>query len=305
MENAKYGMQFAEIAKELGFQNGDHIVSIDGKTVETAGDFTYAMLLDKPKEVVVSREGEKFAIAIPDDFARTVLRNGSKSFCEYNFPFVIDSVVDQGPAALAGLQSGDSLVGVNEVTMFSFFDYAAYFNAHKNSEITLNLIRDDSLVSIPIMVNQDGKIGTGTKTYLNYLEVKSVEYGFFESIPHGIAFGMNKLSSYIKQFRLFKYKEGATSLGGFGTIGSIFPKTWDWLQFWTMTGFLAIALAFMNFLPIPALDGGYFLFILIEMITGRKPSDKFLGYANTVGFALLLLLLLYANGMDVYRAFLK
>jgi regulator of sigma E protease len=148
-------------------------------------------------------------------------------------------------------------------------------------------------------------LGVDIKTELEFLKTKKEEYTLFQSIPVGVSTAINTLSSYIKQFKLLATKEGAKQMGGFLTIGSIFPKTWDWLRFWNRTAFLSIILAFMNILPIPALDGGYILFILVEMITGKKPGDKFLTRANTIGFAILILLLLYANGMDIFRFFMK
>jgi regulator of sigma E protease len=233
------------------------------------------------------------------------LRSGVKGFCDYNFPFVIDSVLHDNPAYIAGMQRGDSLVGVNDTLLFSFIDFQQIFARNKSQAVTVNFYRGDSLMLLPVTLTDEGKLGVFPKLRYDYLEVKTEDYGFWESIPAGISHGFNKLADYVKQFKLFKTKEGISQLGGFGTIGSIFPKTWNWEQFWTLTAFLAIVLAFMNFLPIPALDGGYILFILIEMITRRKPSDKFIGYANTIGFALLILLILYANGMDVFRFFGK
>ena len=301
MEKAKYGLQFADVAKEIGFENGDKIVSVDGKPMKTVGDFTFAILLDKPQEVTLLRQGQEMSIEIPEDFAQSLLRAGVKGFCEYNFPFVIDSVMSDEPACIAEMQKGDSLIGVNDTLMFSFMDFQQIFARNKSMEVKLNFYRGDSLMSQQVTLTDEGKMGVAPKSPYDYLEVKTVNYSFLESIPAGISYGLGKLADYVKQFRLFKTKEGVSQLGGFGTIGSIFPKTWDWTKFWSLTAFLAIALAFMNFLPIPALDGGYILFILIELITRRKPSDKFIGYANTVGFALLILLMLYANGMDVFR----
>jgi regulator of sigma E protease len=274
---------------------------VDGKSMNTVSDFTFAILLNNPKEVTLLRHGKEMAIEIPKNFTQSLLRAGVKGFCEYNFPFVVDSTINGEPAYIAGMQRGDSLVGVNDTLMFSFMDFQQFFAHNKSQTIKLSFYRGDSLMSLPITLTNDGKLGVFPKSPYNYLEIKTVNYGFWKSIPSGISYGFDKLANYVKQFKLFKTKEGLSQLGGFGTMGSIFPKTWDWAEFWKLTAFLAIALAFMNFLPIPALDGGYILFILIELITRRKPSDKFIGYANTVGLALLILLMLYANGMDVFR----
>jgi len=301
MENAKYGLQFTDIAKEIGFENGDKIVAVDGKAMKTVTDFTFAILLDNPQEVTLLRKGQEVSIEIPEDFTQNMLRAGIKGFCDYNFPFVVDSVIMNEPAGIAGLEPKDSLIAVNDTLLFAFMDFQQNFMQHKSECVKLSFYRGDSLMSLPVTLNNEGKLGVFPKSPYNYLEIKTVNYGFWESIPAGISSGFDKLVSYVKQFKLFKTKEGISQLGGFGTIGSIFPKTWDWEKFWNLTAFLAIALAFMNFLPIPALDGGYILFILIELITRRKPSDKFISYANTVGFTLLILLMLYANGMDIFR----
>ncbi|MDR1113096.1 MAG: site-2 protease family protein, partial [Bacteroidales bacterium] len=305
MQSAKYGLQFTDVAKEVGFQNGDKIVSVDGKPMKTVSDFTFTVLLDNPKKVELLRNGQEMAVEIPEDFAQSLLRAGDKVFCEYNFPFVIDSIEASAPAYIAGMRQGDSLVGVNDTLMFSFMDFQQIFAQNKAQAIKVNFYRDDSLMGLPVTLTDEGKLGVYFKSPYAYLEIETKEYGFLESIPAGISHGFGKLADYVKQFKLFKTKEGISQLGGFGTIGSIFPKTWDWEKFWSLTAFLAIALAFMNFLPIPALDGGYILFILIEMITRRKPSDKFIGYANTIGFTLLIFLMLYANGMDIFRFFGK
>ena len=232
-----------------------------------------------------------------------MLASGQQQFCQFNFPFVIDSVMDGSVAANADLRRGDSLTAINDTVLTSFFDFRSALAQHANEEVDLSLFRAGQPDTFLVQLGEDGMLGVIPVSYVEMLGTKTVEYTFWSSIPNGITKGFQKLADYVKSFKLVFTKEGASQLGGFGTIGSIFPKVWNWEIFWNMTAFLSIILAFMNFLPIPALDGGYILFILVEMITGRKPSDKFIGYANTVGFALLILLLLYANGMDVVRAF--
>lgn len=303
---ARYGLQFTQSAKNIGFQNGDKIISVDGQIPETMGDFATALLIDDVKEVLVNRDGDTISIKIPKDFGQQVLAAGdNKGFCEFNFPFVIDEVKEDFPAAAAGLQHGDSLVAINNKEYFSFIDYSEQFAQNKDQDVNLLLYRNNDSLSVTVHVNKDGLIGVTPVFYSEYLTTKVVKYGFFESIPVGIKKGFGTLATYVKQFKLVFTKEGASQLGGFGTIGSIFPKEWNWAIFWNMTAFLGIILAFMNIIPIPALDGGYLLFIIVEMITRRKPSDKFIGIANTIGFTLLILLLIYANGMDIIRAFFK
>lgn len=303
MENAKYGLYFSETALNEGFRNGDQILTVDGKSYEKLGDLATALLVDNAQRVEVLRDGQKDTVYLSADFAQKVLASGQQQFCQFNFPFVIDSVMEGSVAANADLRHGDSLTAINDTALTSFFDFRSVLADHANDEIALALYRAGQPDTFLVQLGEDGMLGVTPVSYWDLLEIKKVEYSFWSSIPHGIAKGFQKLADYVKSFKLVFTKEGASQLGGFGTIGSIFPKVWNWEIFWNMTAFLSIILAFMNFLPIPILDGGYILFILVEIITGRKPSDKFIGYANTVGLALLILLLLYANGMDVVRAF--
>src|SRR5574344_145047 len=303
LENAKYGLYFSEVAQNEGFKNGDKIVSVDGQPCERIGDFATTLLVDNAKRVEVIRDNQRDTLYISPDFAQKVLASGEQTFCQFNFPFVIDSVMEGSVADNAHLQHKDSLVALNDTALFSFFDFQSSLEKHKNQNIRLAFYRNNIPDTVQVQLTEEGKLGIYPISYVDYLGTKEVEYGFWSSIPNGIEKGFQKLGDYVKSFKLVFTKEGASQLGGFGTIGSIFPKIWNWEIFWNMTAFLSLILAFMNFLPIPALDGGYILFILVEIITRRKPSDKFIGYANTVGFILLFALLIYANGMDIFRAF--
>ena len=299
LENAKYGLAFSDAAQYVGFQSGDIIIAVDGATLHTLADFKQKLFMDNPKEVVVLRNNQLDTLHLKEDNWKKLLGD---QFCTYNFPFVIEEVVSGSPAAKAGLMQGDSLVGLDTLQIYLFSDFQEELRYAKSKKVTLHFYRTDSLHSALVAVGEDGTIGVRVVPE-KYLQVVTDNFGFFESIPVGIKEGVNTLTFYVKQFKRVFTKEGATQIGGFIAIGSWFPKTWDWERFWTMTALLSIVLAFMNILPIPALDGGYILFIFIEMITGRKPSDKFIGYANTVGFAIIIALLLWANGLDVFRLF--
>ena len=323
VENAKYGMHFSEAALKAGFQNGDKIISIDSVKPEYLGDITGAILIDGAKRVIVERRIDSICmnedstysvlgtipmrktIYLNPDFAKKVIgsEKSEQYVCQFEMPFILDSVPTDSPAAKAGLKKGDSLIAVNGKPLFSFFDYQKIFAQNKNAKVSIAYVRDGKADSTIIKLSDEGKMMVYPKAPSEILGHKHIDYSLGQSIPAGISKGFKTLGDYVKQFKLVFTKEGATQIGGFGTIGSIFPKVWDWQRFWSMTAFLAVILAFMNFLPIPALDGGYILFILVEMITRRKPSDKFIGYANTVGFILLLALLIYANGLDILRAF--
>jgi len=300
LENAKYGLMFSNAAQYAGFQNGDKIVTVDGTTSHTISDFVKKLLLDNPKEVILIRNNELDTLHLKEDNWKKIL--SGDQFCSFNFPFVIEEVVAGHPAAQAGLQKGDSLVGIDNLKIFLFSDFKEEFRDAKNKEVMLHFFRDDSLQAVSLCVNENGTIGAQVNPN-KYLQSVTETYGFFASIPVGIKEGVNQLTLYIKQFKRLFTKEGASQVGGFIAIGSFYPKEWDWERFWGMTAFLSVIVAFMNILPIPALDGGYVFFILIEMITRRRPGDKFLGYANTVGFIILIMLLAYVNGMDVMRLF--
>ena len=306
LENAKYGLEFSQEMLDAGFQNGDKVLLVDTTHPKTLGDFANNVLLDNVKTVTVERDGQEVVIDIPKDLPRKVVGAGSSSlFCNYRFPFVIDSVLAGTPAESAGLMKGDSLVGINDSTMFCFFDFKKVFNENMGKELQIDFIRNGSLSHAFVTLDSIGNIGVACKQPTDFFDVVHVDYSFWQSIPTGTKQGFSTLGNYVKQFKIIFTKEGATQLGSFLTIGSIFPKVWDWYRFWSMTALLGIILAFMNIIPIPGLDGGYILFILVEMITGKKPSDKFLGIANTIGFVFLIALMVYALGLDFRRFIFK
>lgn len=305
LDNAKYGYQFTEVAQKVGFKNGDQILLVDESKPFDLADFSKQLLIDDVKNVTVLRNGEKVEIAIPKDFGKQVVGEGKGLFCTYQFPFVVAQLIDDMPAKKGGLMPHDSVISVNGVEQLSYYNYVDSFKQNPQKQLVLGVMRGDQFVELTVTPNEEGMVGVYPVSPAQSLQSETTYYTFWKSIPRGLSQGFKNLSMYVKQFKLVFTKEGATQIGGFGAIGKLFPKTWDWYIFWNNTALLAIILAFMNILPIPALDGGYILFILIEMVTGRKPSDKFLGYANTVGFILLIALLLYANGLDIIRGFFK
>ncbi|MBO4646262.1 MAG: RIP metalloprotease RseP [Bacteroidales bacterium] len=310
VQQASYGYHFSQPALAAGFEHGDKIIDLDGYKPERLSDINSKVLIDGVQRVKVSRtKGDRdttLTVYLPKDFAKKIIgmpERKDQYFCNFEIPFILDSVPADSPAAKAGMQKNDQLVGLDSNRITSYYDFKPQLEAHAGKAVSIVFLRGGHTDTALITLNKDGLLGVYIKDPANLLGTKHLEYGFLESIPKGISRGFSTLSDYVKQFKLVFTKEGATQLGGFGTIGSIFPKTWDWGIFWNMTAFIAIILAFMNFLPIPALDGGYILFILVEIITRRKPSDKFIGIANTIGFILLLALLIYANGLDILRAF--
>ena len=310
-QGLKHGMEFNDYAESIGFRDGDVIVSADGEPVISFDADMYRAIAAASK-VTVIRGGHNVDIDIPEelslfDFTRET------PFVSILSPMTVDSVVTNGNgigAAAAGILPGDTILSVNG-------QYAATWTTFQNILSDMRNRARDSYVSreLKMVINRPG-VGLDTLTvtandnfligivhFTNEYEPVYLEYGFWSSIPAGIKYGWSTLKSYVGDFKYVFTKEGAKNLGGFGTIGSIFPEKWNWHAFWLMTAFLSIILAFMNILPIPALDGGYVLFLLVEVITGKKPGDKFLEVANTIGMVILFGLLIFANLNDILRLF--
>lgn len=303
VSGAKHGLYYHELVKELGVKDGDVIVKADTFKVETIRDITTHVLLDQVKLLTVQRGDSIFTVSVPEDFHKKVIGAEVKVLADFRIPFVVDSVVAGMGAAQGGMMKGDSIVRVEGQPAAWYHEFVSLLGEQKGKSIKITVWRDTSMVDLVCQVSDNGKVGIGNKAPLDLFEIKTVEYGFFEALPAGIAKGSRTLSNYVKQLPLLFSKEGARQIGGFGTMGSLFPSVWDWHAFWDLTALLSVVLAFMNILPIPALDGGHVIFLLYEIITRRKPSDKFLEYAQIVGMALLFGLLIYANGNDIFRSF--
>ena len=303
-ENAKYGISVNEVGKEIGFQNGDKILSVDNKYIESFTAIIPTLVLDNAKTVQVERNGQKTDVEISDSDIALLLKSRSVLTPRTPFEIKVGRVEKNSPAQNAGLQKEDIFVSVDSLK-FEFYDeFTDYYSTKKGNIITVVIEREGQKLTKEITVSEEGKIGFYA-TYINpdVFEYKTVKYGFFESFPAGIKRGVRTTSDYLKQFRLFFKKDTKAyeSLGGFATIGNIFPGTWDWYSFWNMTAFISIILAIMNLLPIPALDGGHVMFLFGEIITGRKPGEKFLEYAQIAGMVLLLALVLFANANDIIK----
>ena len=313
VQKAPMGMEFNETAKEVGFKDGDILLSADGVEFDRYDGDMLTQVADA-RIVKVLREGKEAAIYIPEDMMQRLMVD-SVRFASFRFPYVVDSVMVNSPAAQAGLLPGDSIIALDGRPI-SYFDFKdAMAERQKNAAalekdsidphlIALTYVR--SGVTDTLTMCTDSAFMIGVMAMVNterLLPVIKKEYGFFESFPAGVHLGVKTLKSYVGNMKYLFSKEGAKQLGGFGTIGSIFPAQWDWHQFWYMTAFLSIILAFMNILPIPALDGGHVLFLFYEIIARRKPSDKFMEYAQMTGMVLLFGLLIWANFNDILRFF--
>ena len=304
-ESMTYGYEFSESTERLGFQDGDKIVSIGGeKILDRAAIVPKIILAKKNCEVVVTRDGAEHRFIINNDTLNTIRKEkGYKNefLCAPLVPFEIDSVEYQSAIA-AGLKKGDRLIGVNGFST-PFYNYMcdSIKNA-KGGAVNLQVLRGTDTLTMTVPVDEKGRVGV-TRKFFGDMEVET--YSFLESIPAGARLTGESIKGYWDQLVLiFQPKTGLyQEVGGFVAIGNLFPAEWDWLRFWSMTAFLSIILAVMNIIPIPGLDGGHMIFTLWEMITRRKVSEKVLEVAQYIGMGLILLLVLYANGNDIYKLF--
>ena len=303
--NVKYGIVVDSVGQKIGLQNGDKILSVANIPVENFHKIIPTVILDNASSIQVERAGQKVDVEITEE-EQTILIKSSKNVISFRYPFSY-KVLDFGknsPAQEAGLKVGDRILGMDSVK-YEFDDqFKTALKENIGKQVTLNILRDTTKMNIAMTIPQTGMLGIQLDQDLQKIfEFKTIKYGLIESIPAGFRKGIDTINDYLKQFKLiFSPKTKAyESLGGFIAIGNIFPGMWNWHSFWNMTAFLSIILGVMNLLPIPALDGGHVMFLLFEMITGRKPGDKFLEYAQIVGMVLLLSLVLYANLNDVFK----
>lgn len=308
-ENVKHGIWCVDtFGYQLGFRNGDKIISVDGKSYELYNDMMHEMFYAKTVEV--ERNGERIQLQMPKDYAGKVAEFQSVPV-ELRLPFYIAGFSENSNAEKAGLMKKDKIIGVNDSSIRFFDEFKSIIENFKNKEVFIRVLRDGKEMSLPVQVNAEGVIGvkpTGRLVDLAKLgEIKldTREFGFFESFPAGIEKAVDKLTMYVRQFQLiFNPETGAyKGVGSFVSIGNLFSSEWNWESFWELTAILSVVLAFMNILPIPALDGGHVMFLLYEVITRRKPSDKFLEYAQYVGMFILISIMVYALGNDILKIF--
>ena len=299
-----YGYSFNADGEALGFRDGDGIITInDEQVVNSAAVLSRVILADGDLNVMVLREGRPAGIVVPYEKINELRQKEDfGGFCTIHHPFIIDSLVAQ-TAIESGLQVGDKVVGVDGIDEVDFAAYAPLLSQRANKSAELTVVRGDETLKILVPVNGEGKIGVTVAALPYKLRTKS--YSLLESIPAGARLTGRTIKNYWNQLKLIVKPDTGLykQVGGFIAIGKIFPGTWDWYSFWSMTAFLSIILAIMNIIPIPGLDGGHTLFTLWEMITRRKVSERVLEIAQYIGLFLLLALMLYANGNDIYRLF--
>lgn len=305
--DATEGMDYCDSAHKLGFVDGDiPLAAGDKELTYLDADVLQTMLTSETVKVLRNHK-DTVTIKIPANYifeANKDAENG-QMFMQYRLPVVISQTQPRMGAENAGLKSGDRILAVNNDTTPTYSELTPTLEKYAGKVVKLHYTRDGKDMVSDVEVDENGKLGIMLTEPTKIYKVNVKEYNVFQSIPRGAQMGWDKLVSYVKQLKFVFTKQGAQSLGGFGAIGSIFPETWSWLDFWSITAFLSVILAVMNILPIPALDGGHVLFLLFEIVTGRQPSEKFLERAQTIGMLLLFGLLLFANGNDIYRYFFK
>ena len=308
------GMKFNQEAKSYGFKDGDILLGTETKAFK---DFSADLYRDisVAKRVDILRDGKKMSVSLPGDLNLLDMIKADPSFVRPLLPAQIDSVLPGSPAASIGMQAGDRIMSLNGAPVDSYNEFvdllgrqqdllalaATPADSLKARTVSLVFGNDSRTDTASVVLTPDLKLGFFAPNIASVYKPVTTEFGFFESIPAGIKYGWHVLASYVDDLKYVFTAEGAKSLGGFGAIGSLFPPTWDWYMFWKMTAFLSIILAFMNILPIPALDGGHVLFLLYEIITRRKPSEEFMIRAEYVGFGILILLMVFANLNDILR----
>ncbi len=307
--NARYGIVTDSTGYAIGLRNGDKILTIDNQHVENFLQIIPDIVLNSRKSIQVERDGDNLNIVIPASFVPDLLKGRGQIEPRRPFgPFVISQFGKESPAKNAGMNSGDEILSIDG-NKFTYYDeFQKYLSVKKGEPVVLDIQRDGQSVELTVTPTPLGQLGVyDSRAFVDIFELETVRYGFLESIPAGISKGFKTIGDYLKQFKLIfsRHTKAYESLGGFITIGSIFPGVWDWQVFWNLTAFLSIILAVMNILPIPALDGGHVMFLLYEVVTGRKPSDKFLENAQVVGMIILFSLLIFANGNDVLKLIKK
>jgi regulator of sigma E protease len=301
-ENATYGVHCNPLMYHYGFRDGDKILALDGVKPESFQDINKQLILDDPRQVTIERFGEQINIDLPEDFGQLLVDSGIKSGAfSLRIPFVIDSIIPSNPAFHAGLIKGDSIVGVNGLYTPYFQEIAGELRNHKNKVVHMHIVRNGASISVPVDVTDEGRIGVAPRSLEKFISVDTLHYSLAQAIPGGFHEAWETVTNYTSQLRFLFSKAGAKQVGGFVTFAKLFPDQWDWWAFWERTAFISLVLAFMNILPIPALDGGHVMFLLWEMITGKAVSQKVLERSQIVGMILLLGLMLYGNGMDIFR----
>jgi regulator of sigma E protease len=299
-----HGLAVHEHFEQFGFKDGDKILTINGEIPFSVdmSEITHIIALRGGRKIEVEHlDGQTEVLTLPEDIDMTMFKEGAMQAFSPRHTAIVDSVLADKPAKIAGLLKGDSIISVNGHSTVFWDEFTNQILTNKSKTVSINFYRNNNLMSSEIVVDSVGVIGVLSKGF-DIEKIQHKSYAFSESVSAGFNYGIQTLKDYVSQMKYIFTSKGAGSVGGFGAIGGMFSPTWDWHSFWANTAFISIILAFMNILPIPALDGGHIMFLLYEIITGRKPNEKLMEYAQAAGMILLLGLLLYANGNDIFKA---
>ncbi len=300
----KYGITVDSLGYEMGLRNGDRIVSIDHKAVDDFASIPKTIILEEAKSIQVVRDGLPTDIKIPAGFISKMIKHTSPDFISVRFPFEAGKFAPGSAAEAAGIKINDRIIGLNDSILLYFDQFRSAIQTFKKSQVKVMVLRGPDTLQIAVRVPNEGLIGVYPKSPAQFLTFKEKDYNLISAMPAGFVKTFDGAWNYLKSIKLlFSQEKAYESVGGFISIGNIFPSTWDWHAFWSLTAFLSIMLAILNVLPIPALDGGHVMFLLYEIIFRRKPSDKFMEYAQIIGMALLFALLIFANGQDIMKLF--
>ena len=303
----KYGIRVDSLGMEMGLRDGDKIISIEGTVVEDFFQIPITIILNEAKHILIERDSMIMNVPIPEGTIGRMVKEENTEVITFRTPYIVERFGDDSPAEQAGMQVGDRLIALNGEPLRFFQEYTRRVPELKGQQISISALRGENndTVNFSFTVPEKGVIGVYARQPVDIFTFNTREYNFLEAIPAGIVKGYKGIGDYLKQLRLLFSPEvkAYESVGGFITIGSIFPSEWDWERFWRLTAFLSIMLAILNVLPIPALDGGHVMFLLYEIIARRKPSDKFMEYAQIFGMVLIFALLIYANGNDIVKLF--
>jgi regulator of sigma E protease len=310
-KNLKYGVYVDSLGKSIGLQDGDKIISVNGRELEDFARLSANIILDEAKTIQVERNGQLINVPVPAGTIRQIIKRKGESLAYPKYPAIVDSI-GKGAKFLSGtLQKDDEIIALNEQPVRSFAEFTdlkrKQSDIQKEKPVDLTVLRNGrDTVQIKMLLQKNGTFGFFARPMDQFIDFAVKKYSFVESLPAGVKKGWSTLVMNVQNLKLlFTSKEvkPSESLGSFITIGNMFGAEWDWQRFWSLTALLSIVLAFMNILPVPGLDGGHVLFTLYEMVTGRKPGDKFLEYAQVVGMILLLGIMVYALGLDIFRLF--
>ena len=301
----KYGIAADSLAKEFGLRDGDKIISVNGKKVADFHRIQMELILEKASTIEVERDGQIVVIELPEDAITKLLQKQDANFISYRTPFLVSDFSEGSVAKKAGMEVGDVIIAINDIPTPYYQTFVQEIKAFKDQDITVSVVRDFDTLALAMHLPKEGVIGVYLAPLSEYFNLDTKEYTFWQAIPAGFSKTFTEISDYWKQLKLIfnPSTKAYESVGGFISIGKIFPDTWIWSMFWRLTAFLSIALAVMNILPIPALDGGHILFLLYEIIFRRKPSDKFMEIAEYIGLFLVLALVIFANGNDIIKLF--